>query len=229
MQFRFVALLLLAFTLPTLAADKHNKVDDSWMQGYYQHPQPERFKAEVKKLQVSGTLQNEGAMPPTAAFFSRLFQSAPPEQLSQWLKFIGGLPEAEQQVFLVALRWASTRETKNALRTVASKKGKLATYACKLLDSKAPVLDKISDPAPEELDMCWGAFFATGDSAYALPIIRCAVKPAKKNVIDMSQGAAQWSLKSLCSTHPKLRNIKDTFYKTASPEERKALDELFKK
>ena len=43
------------------------------------------------------------------------------------------------------------------------------------------------------------------------------------------EGAARWSLKSLCSTHPKLRDIKDAFYKTASPEERKALDELFQK
>ena len=105
----------------------------------------------------------------------------------------------------------------------------VAAYARKQLDSKIPVLDKITDPAPEDLDMCWGAFFATGDSAFALPVIRCAVKPAMKNEIDVSQVAARWSLKSLCSTHPKLRDIKDAFYKTASPEERKALDELFQK
>ena len=229
MRFSFVAFLLFALGYPTFAADKAKKADDSWMQQYYQHPQPERFEAEVKKLQVSGALQNEDAIPPAAAFYSRLFKSAPPAQLAEWLKFIGGLPERDQQAFLVALRWAGTRETQDALRTIAARKDKVAAYARKLLDAKAPVLDKISNPTPEELDTCWGAFFATGDSVYALTVIRCATKPTKEKDLEISQGAARWSLKSLCNTHKKLRDIKDSFYKAASPQERKALDELFKK
>ena len=239
MRFSFVVLLLLALGLETIAAEKAKKTDDSslipkktddsWMQEYYQHPQPERFEAEVKKLQASGALRNEGGMAPVAAFFSRLFQSAPPAQLAQWLKLIKALPDADQQVFLVALRWGGTRETQDALRAIASGKGKTSTYAGKLLDSNAPVLDKISNPTPEELDLCWGAFFATGSPEYALPVIRCATKPTKDREFDLSQAAARWSLKSLCNTHKKLRDIKDSFYKTALPEERKSLDKLFNK
>ena len=84
--------------------------------------------------------------------------------------------------------------------------------------------------------MCWGAFFATGDAVYALPVIRCAAKPSKDNEINMSQQAARmsqqaarWSLKSLCPRHKKLQEIKDNFYKTATPNERKSLDDLFNK
>jgi hypothetical protein len=48
-------------------------------------------------------------------------------------------------------------------------------------------------------------------------------------VIDVTRGAAQWSLASLCERHPKLVEIKDGYYKTASEEERKVLDGIFKK
>jgi len=229
MRIYFFALLLFFFCLPTRAVDQSKQADDSWMQGYYQHPRPELFTAEVKKLQASGALQNEGAMAPAAAFFSRLFVAAEPPILAQWLEFIDQLPEADQRVFLVALRWTNTRDAQDALRKRASGKSKVAKYAQKLRDSKAPALDMISNPTPEELDMCWGAFFATGDPVYALPVIRCAAKPSKANEIDMSQGAARWSLKSLCASHKKLRAIKDDFYKTAKPAERKSLDELFNK
>ncbi len=229
LRFHVVALLLLAVSFPTFAEEAGKNPDDSWMQQYYQHPQPERFEAEVKKMQESGALHDQKAIPPVGAFFSRLFLAAQPAQLAKWLKFIEGLPEADKQVFLVGLRLADSRETKDALHTIASHEGRAAIYAKKILDAESPVLDKMTDlAAPTELDLCWGAFFATGDPVYALPVIRCATKPVKAKTIDMGREAAQWSLKALCGTHKKLRDIKDAFYKTASPEERKALDELFK-
>ena len=229
MRYILAAFLVIAFALPSPAAEKPKQEDDSWMQGYYQHPQPERFEAEVKKLKKSGALQNGSAFPPLAAFFSRLFQSATTAQLVQWLRFIQSLPEEDQTVFLVALRWANIPETQDALEKIAAGKGQGATFARKMLEAEVPALDKITVPSAGELDMCWGAFFATGDSVYVLPVFRCAVKPSKANNIDLSQQAARWSLKALCRTHQKVRDIKDAFYTTASPEERETLDELFKK
>ena len=210
-------------------SEQPKQVDDSWMQCYYQHPQPELFEAEVKKLQQAGALQNENALFPLAAFFSRLFHGAAPARLAQWLTFIKDLPEAEQQVFLLALKWADTRETQDHILSISKQEGRTAIYARKLLKAKVSGIDKITDPAPEQLDMCWGAFFATGDPTYALIVIKCAVKQQKKDVINMSQQAARWSLRSLSLEHEKLRAIKADFYKTASPEERKALDEIFPK
>ena len=155
-------------------------------------------------------------------------QTALTAQLAQWLKFVETLPGKDQPVFLIALHWADTQRTQEALRTIATQDSSRATYAQKLLQVPVPVLDQLTNPSAEELDMCWGAFFATGDPVYVLSVMRCAVKPAKANVIDMSQQAARWSLKALCRTHAKVRDIKDTFYKTASPDERQVLDELFK-
>lgn len=223
-------LLCLAFCLRAFAADFKNDTDDSWMQHYYVRPQPGRFEAEVKKLQAAGALKSEDAMPPLASFFSRLFAAATQEQLAAWLKVVSALPEKNRQVFLVALRWAGTPSATDALRTIAAGKGRAAEYAAKLLTADVPPdLTKLTAPAPEELDMCWGAFFATGDAAYALTVIRCAALPEKPGNINISRQAAQWSLKSLCQTHAKLREIRDEFQKTATPGERKVLEELFKK
>ena len=225
------AFLLVVLGVSTLAraADKSEKPDDSWMQTYYQHPQPERFEAEVKKMQAAGSLQMESALPPTAAFFSRLFQAAAPAQLARGLKFIQSLPAEDQRVFLVALRWADTPATQDALRSMADQTKENAAGVSRLLDSKAPELDKISNPSASELDMCWGAFFATGDAMYALPVVRCAVLPTKEHTMNMSREAARWSFKSLCAVHPKLRQIRNDFHASASPEERRSLDESFRK
>lgn len=225
-------LLFLALCAPVVAADKpqaENEYDDAWVQNYYKHPQPEQFETQIKKMQAAGVLRIENAIPPLAAFSSRLFQSAKPDQLSQWVQFMDSLPDPDKQVFLIALRWADTPETKDALKKIAAKKGNSAAHAKKLLKSDAPAIEKLTDPSPDELDMCWGAFFATGEAKYVLPVIRCAAQPDKPGLIDLSQQSARWSLKSLGDDHQKIREIKDAFYKTATPEQRKSLDDLFKK
>ncbi len=233
MRFPLVLLLAVLCFLPAsaadAAADKADAPDDSWLQEYYRKPSPERFEAEVRAMQKRGFLHNDGAIPPIASFFSRLFHSAAPEQLAQWLKVVDSLPEQDRQLFLLALRMADTPAARDALKAAAAGKGDAASYAKKVIGTEQPDITKLTSPAPEELDMCWGAFFATGDAAYALTVLRCAVKPVKPKTIDLSQQAARWSYKSLSQSHPKLREIRDDFYKTATPEERKTLDEVFKK
>jgi hypothetical protein len=211
-----------------IADDAQEKYDDTWVQTYYQHPKPELFESEVAKMQAAGVLSLKDAMPPTASFFSRLFADASSSQLSQWLKTIKQLPKEDQKVFLVALHLADTNDSKAALRECASKDDELSPIAQKLLDSKTLKLSEISNPSPGDLDMCWGAFFATGDKAYVLPIIRCAVRPEQPRTIDLSKRAAGWSLKSLSNDQKRVREIKDEFYKSATPEEQASLDELFK-
>jgi len=229
MRIFIIATFIFASCLLVGNAEEHQQAEDDWLQHYYERPSPERFETEVKKLQAMGILKKKSTIDPIAAFFSRLFVAADPSTLSRWLKFIDALPNADQAAFLVALRWADTPETINALRQRSSGNSALANRAKQLVDSRSPKLNKISHPAPGELDMCWGAFFATGDPVYALTVIRCAAQPPESDPIDMSHQAARWSLKSLCKSHPKLRAIKDDFYNAATSAERKSLDELFNK
>ena len=234
----FLALLLLTFVPQAPAADPapaapaapSDPHDDSWIQQYYRDPHPERFEVEVQKMETSGALHSNDALPSLAEFFACLFRSAQPEQFAQWIKTIGALPEADRRPFLIAMHWANTNASQAALVAIATGKGDAAGYAKKLLEMPIPSLETLADPKVAEIDMCWAAFMATGDPTYALIVIHCAVRPTKGDVqVDTSQEAARWSLKALCETHPKLRQIKDDFYRTASPAERRALEEIFQR
>jgi hypothetical protein len=210
------------------AADAESSGADNWFQTYYEHPEPEKVESQLVKLQESGVLHKEHAVEPMAALLSRLFQTATPEQMRDWLKAADKFPEDDQVVIVTALFWANTKETGEALKKYDSRGGKLGELAQKLTDSKPPVFEKFTDPSPTELDMCWSAFFATGDKKYVLPVIRCAAKPRQPGVFDITQASAMWSLKSLCQSQKKVAEIKDEFYKSARPEEQATLDELFK-
>jgi hypothetical protein len=232
-----LALLLLTFIphipaadpAPATPAPPGDVHDDSWIQQYYRDPHPERFESEVQKMETSGALHSNEALPSLAEFFACLFRSAQPAQLTQWLKTIDALPEADRRPFLIALRWANTTQSQAALQAIATGHGNAASYARKLQETPIPALETLVDPKVSEIDMCWAAFMATGDPIYALVVIRCAVRPTKGDVdVDTSQEAARWSLKALCETHPKLRLIKDNFYQTAGTAERRAMEEIFK-
>jgi hypothetical protein len=227
-RFTFLVSGLLACVCLLARADDESVTADDWFQTYYEHPDSGKIESHVEKLQAMGALHKEHAVEPFAALLSRFFKSAKPMQLHDWLTAFGKFPDDDQVAIVTALFWADTKDTRAALGEYRTRGGKLATLAEKLSDSKPPVFEEFTDRSPTELDMCWGAFFATGDKAYVLPIIRCAVKPRQPGVFDITQASAMWSLKSLCQRQKKVQEIKDEFYKSAKPEEQATLDELFK-
>jgi len=74
-----------------------------------------------------------------------------------------------------------------------------------------------------------GSFFATGEEKYVFPILLLASSPEKANTVDLARFSARWSLKSICREHKKVSALKDRFYKEATKEQKKVLDELFRK
>jgi len=209
------------------AETSQKQPSDTWMQTYYQHPSPERFEAEIRNLQRAGVLANEKSFYPTAAFFGRLF-AANNDKLQGWMSVIDSFPEGDRNVFIVALRWANTPATEELLKKYASGEGPFAKYCDRIRAKTPPDFKALTSPAPPELDGCWGSFFATGDKDYVLSVIRCAAAPEPQaNADRMSRMAARWSLKSLCRTHPAIARIEDEFYKAASEQQKKSLDESF--
>lgn len=209
-------------------ADAADKPDDSWVQRYYERPSPERFEEEVANWQKAGVLRSASALPALAAFLSRLFRTAPAAQLDRWFGLVRGLPREDQKIFLIALWWADSPVAREAFETFIHRAGPGAAGMEGLLRLEPPSLVNLVDPTVEEIDMCWGAFFATGEAAYALPVIRRAATSARQDATDQTRQAARWSLKSLCATHPRLREIRDEFYQGATPEQARSLDDLFK-
>jgi hypothetical protein len=199
---------------------------DDWIQQYYQHPSPERFEAEVRKTQMTGAFSGENGRYAGAAFFARLF-AANGERVQGWMSVVDSFPEEDRKLFILALRWADTPATAQLLQKYASGGGTIGEYAGKVGASTPPTFKTLTHPTADELDGCWGSFFATGDKDYVLTIVRCATAIHDQSAMEPSQYAARWSLKSLCTSHAGIARIKDHFYQTASESQKRSLDELF--
>jgi hypothetical protein len=92
----------------------------------------------------------------------------------------------------------------------AAEDEELRDLARDLLQNEPVPLAERPITTPADLDMLWGAFFATGEAVYVRRIL--GVLPwsndPDKNVARMMVGsAARWSLKSHAPRHPKVMDI----------------------
>jgi hypothetical protein len=219
--------LLVSFAPDIRAAEEKKEADepsDDWIQTYYRKPTPERLEKEMAAYAKQGALHNEDAVLPLASFLGRVFAQNE-KMLPQWRDFFLTLDKKDQPVFATALWMAGTKPAQEMLTDLAKREDALGQRATKLL--RNPPMGDLRHStarAPGDLDMCWGAFFATGDKGYALVVIRSAATPAPPKTIDMTQQAAKWSLNSLARTHPRIQQIRDEFLKTASEEQKRELE-----
>jgi len=206
------------------ASDKaEGNAEEDWMQFYYQKPAPTRLEAEFTQYSRLGYLHKDGSVPPIAAFLGQLCVQNE-NLLPQWEAFFLKLPKEDRSLFVVALWLAHSDAAQKKLEELATRNDEMGQRA-KAVVGKPPARDlrKITAQAPEELDMCWGAFFATGDQGYALTVLRYAAKIPKPGAIDLTHESAKWSVLALTRTHPRIREIRDEFLRTASEEEKKQL------
>jgi hypothetical protein len=196
---------------------------DRWIQQYYRNPSPDKFATEVRLAQKQGFLSKEGACYGAAGFFARLF-AAHETRVQGWMSLVNSFPAQDRKLFFIALRWADTPKATKVLERYASEDTE-ARYCRNILT--VPSFKTLTHPTADELDGCWGSFFATGDKDYVLTVIRCATTPHEPGEVTPPQYAARWSLRSLCQEDTTIARIKGQFYQTASAEQRRSLDELF--
>ncbi|MBQ9447314.1 MAG: hypothetical protein IJU61_11995, partial [Victivallales bacterium] len=69
--------------------------------------------------------------------------------------------------------------------------------------------------SPSSLDMCWGAFMASGNKEYVKKVMECALQVPEKNRIDLTAGAARWSMISNADRHPLVADVMNNLLKDA--------------
>lgn len=218
--------VLLVSCAPLFAAPPDAKPDVEWAQRYYEKPQPERFETEARLAQKQGYLSHPGGFHPAAAFHARLF-AANPGKVAEWMKVVDSFPDDDRKPFLAALRWADTPATLALLDVYAKADGPLAEFCKKTRAGTPPDFKKLDHPTADELDGCWGSFFATGEPAYVLTVIRRAVLPKAGTQVEPVRFAARWSLRSLCEQQKRIMEIKDEFYAQATDADKKEIDAIF--
>ncbi|MFC1498491.1 hypothetical protein ACFLS1_08495 [Verrucomicrobiota bacterium] len=194
-----------------LSKEKQDKINEdlsNWFTYYYLHPQPGLISVMLQKMESSEMLKDANAQSPVVGFFSVLFQKN--EDIT-----LGILQDSlELNYRLRHLLWtafwlADTSSVKKHFKTIQNNCGNMDQIRIETLLSKKPFkIEKKDIEAPSELDMLWGAFFASGEGKYVERII--SVLPwAKEDDIEklIVGGAANWSLASNSTQHPKVLEI----------------------
>lgn len=222
-SFIVFALLLLIVWHPTFA---HAIDYDRWMIHYYEDPHSEFFTEAMNYFQKEGLFSDEKRLYPITTFAACLIKAndALADICAQLLKTF---PKKDHHFILITLWWTETQKSKEVIKEYLVQNPDQTEFCTNLLKSVPPHLFENRIYSPESLDARWGSFFATGEEKYVRPILLLASSSEKLNAVDLTRFSAQWSLKSICRDHKKVCEIKDSFYKTASKEQKKILDELF--
>lgn len=169
---------------------------------YYLHPAPEKVPQAVQAMHKMGYLEKESAGAPITSFLALIFRSNP-SAIETTLADFPGYSPSEQQVLLSALWIADTAQSKMALEKLPLGNDNAD------LKTSPPKIEELPVESPDVLDMLWGAFMATGDEKYVLPII--SVLPystIKENIPQfLVGGSAKWSLTSNAVQHKRVFDI----------------------
>lgn len=194
--------------------ESDNEPDD-WMTFYYLKPNPDEFVAQVRAMAAKGYLDDGNAQAPIVAALSQIMRQNA-SQIGTWLDELRSLSKEHRTVLMGAAWYSNTSEAINYFQGNGLKE-----YA----EEKPPAILEMEVNSPETLDMLWGYFFATGDSAairriisslelakYAGALDRCKESAKSENdkkeaYLDVTYQAAMWSLENNCSQHGRVLMI----------------------
>ncbi|HLP26739.1 MAG TPA: hypothetical protein VK477_13745 [Acidobacteriota bacterium] len=174
---------------------------ETWLNHYYQNPNPDGLKSAVFQLSRDGFLDDDANVPLTIGFLSSVFAQNP-ARVDEWLAFGRDLPAAHQRI-VIAAAWASGNPSgvaefrRIAARSAADRDNLNALLAATPDLATAPVL------SPSSLNAKWGSFLATGDRAPVQAIL------AALGNDDRSQFGqdVRWSLARNAAAHDRVLAI----------------------
>ena len=224
--------LVLALLTAVLAsaASAAGDPQNEWIKHYYQTQDVGHFDAFWQSVIENRLLENKNAIAPTVGFASQVIHRHP-ELIKGRLDDPAAFPEKQRDAVL-RLLWLSDTDQGRAILQKAG----VAELAAKA----PPPIGKWEIKAGGDLDLCWGWYFATGDTA-ALDAIISALDYAKyagalkrypnsehteadraAAIKDAIFGAALWSLGANGREDPLIaKHIRILFYSPATPSARK--------
>jgi len=164
-----VASFALAASGVSLAAN--TSPAQSWLNTYYQDPQPSELATAVRALSREGYFESAGQPAQAIGFFSSVFAEHP-ELIDTWFAQFNTLPSKHQRVLASALWYSGDPRGEVLLRGMSNKSSpEVRAGIDRLLAQNArpvlltPVLSESS------MNLQWGAFLASGKEVYITNIL----------------------------------------------------------
>ena len=212
---RFV-LLILALRATGFANEQH----DDWFKQFYKSQDVSKFDGFWKDMISEKRLENENQIAPLTGFTSQVLHLHP-ELLKGRLDDISRFPEKQRKPILNILWLSDTKEAQSILEK---------NKASDLIHQTPPPIGSWLIKDASDLDLCWGYYFATGDTNALVPIVfaldlatnagaiqryRTSMKSEEDKVAaykDAIFGAAMWSLSSNAKENKKIASYLDKSY-----------------
>lgn len=202
---KIYASILIHLYLPLGVMLAEEKEPD-WLENYHSNPSPEKFVDEFLQFGEDGHLSFESDAWVFVGFASVLMKNSP-EKIKSWLDALGVAEKRRFPRLMYAALYSGTEEGKAYVNALG-------------IDSELPDLFDLRAETAEELDIFWGAFFASGDirpirkivSAFRFSEHSGAAENFKNSkqteedkeaaYLDAVFQSATWSLESNCNQHP---------------------------
>jgi hypothetical protein len=160
-----------AFLLPLRAIAQQPQAqaapNDTLLTTFYKDPRPERLIGFLEQLQRSPAAQSWEAYPPVAGFLAFVFRSHP-EDIEKLIP--GRLDAKVAEAIAAALRLSGNQALYEKFQPRLAKSGRDAELAAVFVNLP-PRLEELQITTPSNLDILWGAAFASGDAKFVLMII----------------------------------------------------------
>ncbi len=141
--------------------------DDTLLTTFYKDPRPERLTGFFDKLRSMPAARSWEAYPPVAGFFAFVFRSYP----TDIEKLIPQAPDPKAaETITAALRLSGNQAALEKFQPRLAQAGRdlqLASVFANLPGS----LEELQISTPSNLDILWGAAFASGDAKFVVMII----------------------------------------------------------
>ena len=228
---RWIVILELLCPIPGFAFNA-----SLWVQEFYQTQDLKSFESAIAVWRARETLEDADMRQPIVGFLSHLFAKYP-QTIEVAIGDVSELTEGERETFGMALHRSGTDSARAALNKLGLKK---------LLTSPAPSsLAETEIIEASGLDLCWGYFFASGDTEVLRPIVHVLVNGKYASSMDAYRlarekeddaaiakhrenafrfalyEAARWSLAANAKRHPAVNQFLEEFAKNNNnnPEE----------
>jgi hypothetical protein len=142
------------------------------MQYYYRNPRPELSGGAIIFMDDNNLINSQLKQPLFASFFSIVF-SKNPQDIDKFKNTLSVLSPHTKETILQALWLSDTQEARHCLQQEAILlKEPDSAYIRRLLGLKPYDILSMRISKVSDLDMLWGAFFASGDNRYIKKIIK---------------------------------------------------------
>ncbi|MEP1472451.1 MAG: hypothetical protein ABJK25_15890 [Halieaceae bacterium] len=170
---------------------------DAYTTYYYKTEQLVLVTRSMNFIDASNLLDDESTHGSIIAFYSEVYKQNP-ERAKEWIDAIDNMENRNSQIAFWTALWVSnvSAGTEYFRSRVEAENGETSEALNSYLSDTPPIIKNLTPDTPDDLDLHWYAFFASGDVDYVENIIDAALLYSQRidQIAFYTGAAAKWSL-----------------------------------